>query len=531
MDYKQKIVFVLCMLCSAILFAQNSHFRNHSYRPYDRYVYTSDSSFHTAIKPYNLAEVSQIVSLDTLYNKPLNSRFFNHIWNNNIFEYTAPADKFHFTINPAGNFETSREFGDTTQGWINSRGIVVEADIHNKIFLFTSFYEIQSKFRDYRYDRIREIGKNTIPGKSRAKSFKEDGFDYAFADAYITYVPSETFSFELGHGKHFIGDGYRSILLSDNAHSYPYFKVTTDIWNIKYTNMWSQRMYVDEPHLPNSRYPAKWNVMHYLDWAVTDWLQIGFFETIIWANKDTLGNHRGFEFNYINPVIFLRPVEFQIGSPDNVMMGLTGKLRLWKSHILYGQLLIDEFKIEEMRARNGYWGNKYAIQAGYKTYDIAGISHVDFQTEVNYVRPFMYSHFLESQQYGHALQPLAHPAGANFYESVSFLSYEYKRWFFRAKYQYLVSGQDTAGTNYGNDIFKLYQTRSAEYGNTIADLAIQKVVTYKNLEVSYMINPHNNMNVTLGLTQRKEYIQSNTDNEWMYYVAFRTTLNNFYYDF
>ena len=109
--------------------------------------------------------------------------------------------------------------------------------------------------------------------------------------------------------------------------------------------MWSQQYYVDFPHAANSRYPKKWNVMHYLDWSVTKWLNIGIFETIIWQNEDSLGVYRGFEFNYLNPVIFLRPVEFSVGSPDNVLMGITGKLTLFKNHILYGQLAIDEFKL------------------------------------------------------------------------------------------------------------------------------------------------------------------------------------------
>ena len=527
MGYKS-IFTSFCVFTSFLLHAQNSNFQNHSYRPYDRYVYNSQHRFHTSIKPFNCKEISKIVSIDTLFLAAPKSSVLDYIMNKNFVQFES--QDFNFTINPAGNFETSRQFGDSLQGWINSRGIVIDADIRDKVFLHTSFYEIQSSFHDYRFDRIKEIGKNTVPGQSRGKGFKDDGLDYAFANAYLSYTPSEIFDFQLGHGKHFIGDGYRSILLSDNAHNYQYFKVTTDVWNIKYVNMWSQHMYFDNPHLPNTRFPIKWNVMHYLDWAATDWLNIGFFETIIWSNEDTLGNHRGFEFNYLNPVIFLRPVEFQIGSPDNVLMGLSGKITLWKNHVFYGQFAIDEFKLEEIKARNGWWGNKYAIQMGYKTFDL-GVKNLDFQSEITIVRPFMYSHFLESQNYGHALQPLAHPRGSNFYESVSFIRYHINRWFFEAKFQYLVFGQDSVGTNYGNDIFKLYQTRSLEYGNSIAEHAIANTVVYKDIVVSYMINPKNAMNISVGLTHRTQNSDILDKNQLMYYVAFRTTLNNYYYDF
>ncbi|HPY82365.1 MAG: hypothetical protein M0R02_02190 [Bacteroidales bacterium] len=525
--YKQPFLF-LCVFFSLVSQAQNSNYQNHSYRPYDKYVYNSEHRFHTSIKPYNVRDISKIVSIDTLFVTNPKNAILNYATNQNYVQYHSPD--FNFTINPAGNFETSRQFGDTVQGWINSRGFTIDADVRNKIFVHTSFYEIQSNFKDYRYDRIKELGRNTIPGQSRGKRFKEDGLDYAFANAYISYVPSDIFDFQFGHGKHFLGDGYRSILLSDNAHNYPYFKITTDVWNIKYINMWSQHMYIDNPHLPNTRFPIKWNVMHYLDWSVTDWLNVGLFETIIWSNEDTLGNYRGFDFNYLNPVIFLRPVEFQLGSPDNVIMGVSGKITLFKNHVFYGQIAIDEFKLAEIKARNGWWGNKYAIQMGYKTFDL-GVKNLDVQSEINLVRPFMYSHFLESQNYGHALQPLAHPRGSNFYESVSFVRYNINRWFFEAKFQYLVYGQDSAGTNYGNDIFKLYQIRTLEYGNSLAEHAIQNTVIYKDFSVSYLINPKNAMNITAGVTHRTQNSDILNKNQFMYYVAFRTTLHNYYYDF
>jgi hypothetical protein len=50
--------------------------------------------------------------------------------------------------------------------------------------------------------------------------------------------PSKNFDLQLGYGKNFIGDGYRSLLTTDGP--YPYFKLNTTFWKIKYTNtyMW-----------------------------------------------------------------------------------------------------------------------------------------------------------------------------------------------------------------------------------------------------------------------------------------------------
>ncbi len=527
------LLFLLLLSFAWTGFAQdNSVHQNASFQPYDRYLYNSENRFHTSVKPYDMTEVNKIVNIDTLYVKECKNKYVNHFLNNDWVRFRSNV--FNFNINPTFNFELSQHNGDNNEdlGWINDRGVFVNGNITDKVYFYSAFHEIQSNFTDYRRDRIKELGHNTIPGISRGKAFGENGgLDYAYAEGFVSYIPNDYFRFQLGHGKNFIGDGYRSLILSDNAQNYPYFKITTNVWHLKYVMMWSQQYYLDKGHLGNTRYPKKWNVMHYLDWSVTKWLNIAFFETINWGD-DTLGTHRGFEFNYINPCIFLRPVEFSIGSPDNCLMGLTGKLTLWKNHVFYGQAILDEFKFSEFKKHSGWWGSKYGLQAGYKTFDIAGVKNLDFQTEFNYVRPFIYSHFTYSQNYAHAGQPLAHPRGSNFYESVSFLRYSLKRFFFDARYSYMVYGADTTGTNYGGDIFKLYQTRTQEYDNKIGVGADKNVITYKDFTVSYMLNPKSNMTISLGVTNRTQKCDVHDDkNQWMYFVGFRTNLNNFYYDF
>ncbi len=532
MDYKTKLLLSILLLigCTLSISAQNSIYQNHSYRPFDRYVYNSENRFHTSIKPYNMQEVNKIVSLDTLYVFETKNKWVDKIMNKSIL--SKKTENYSITVRPACDFEISKQIGDTTSGWVNTRGFVIDGNITQKVFFKTSFYESQSRLFDYRRDRINELGR-VVPGAGKPKSFGEykDGLDYAFSDAYVMYTPSKYFDFQLGHGKHFIGDGYRSLLLSDNSFNYPYFKLGANVGNLKYITMWSQHAYWPNGWQGNERHDIKWNVMHYLDWAITDWLTIGLFETIIWADQDSINGNRGFEWQYLNPVIFFRPVEFSIGSPDNVIMGATGKITLWKKHIFYGQVVIDEFNVQEFKKRSAWWGTKFGLQAGYKTHDIGGIENLDFQTEVNYVRPFMYSHFHEGQNYGHYNQPLAHPMGSNFIESITFLRYSYKRFFAEAKFTYALHGQDTTDVSFGNDIFKLYTTRTQEYGHKITQLNVQNTVIYTDLRLSYMINPRNNLNVSVGVTNRYQHSEIAESNELMWYFGLRTTLNNHYYDF
>jgi hypothetical protein len=107
----------------------------------------------------------------------------------------------------------------------------------------------------------------------------------------------------------------------------------------------------------------KYAAFHHLDVAVTKWLNIGLFEGIIFGRE----NH--FEFGYLNPVIFYRSIELQNGSYDNSVIGLDVKANLAHRFQVYGQLLFDEFKLSEVKAGNGWWGNKYAFQLGVKYID------------------------------------------------------------------------------------------------------------------------------------------------------------------
>ena len=98
-------------------------------------------------------------------------------------------------------------------------------------------------------------------------------------------------------------------------------------------------------------------------------------------------------------------------------MGVTAKYKLTDKSHTYGQFIIDEFKISEIRAGKGWWANKYAGQIGFKVHDILGVDNLCFQTEFNASRPYMYSHHKPLQSYTHYGQPLAHPLGSSFYEN------------------------------------------------------------------------------------------------------------------
>ena len=172
-------------------------------------------------------------------------------------------------------------------------------------------------------------------------------------------------------------------------------------------------------------YAKKYMSAHYLSYNLNDKFSIGMYEAIVWKTNRNLGSN-GFDINYLNPVIFLRPVEYSINSPDNVLIGLNFKYNLTSKSNLYSQIVLDEFTINEMRENNGYWANKYGYQLGYKCFDFLNLPNLTFHVERNYVRPYTYSHWNESN-YGHYNEELAHPLGSNFSENILILSYRKNR--------------------------------------------------------------------------------------------------------
>ena len=107
--------------------------------------------------------------------------------------------------------------------------------------------------------------------------------------------------------------------------------------------------------------------------------------------------------------------------------------------------------------KNGYWGDKWALQLGAKYVDI--LPNLDAQVEFNYVRPFTYTHSDGSDSYTNYNQPLADPLGADFYELIFNLHlHPTAKLSFNAKYMLAQVSGDTLinniMSNYGGNIFQ-----------------------------------------------------------------------------
>lgn len=420
-------------------------------------------------------------------------------------------------------------------------GLMFELNLKEKITFSSTFISGNSAFPAHINTFINYT--DVVPGIGSAYLSK-NGFSYQYYAGYLSYSPNKTFNFQAGKDKNFFGDGYRSLFLSDVSNSYPFLKVSTTVWKLKYVSLFTWMKDVTNPSHLKKDFLNKYGTFHYISWNVSKRFNVALFESIIWQGTDS-NRVRNYEVNYLNPVIFFRPVEYSLGSSDNACLGASFKIKVGERYRqqFYGQIILDEFLLKEVLAifkklahptdpsiKYGWWANKQGLQFGFKSFDLFTMKNLIFQTEINAVRPYTYTHGSVQQNYAHYNQPLAHPLGANFAESVSFLNYQHKKWLFETEFLYAMYGKDENGKNYGQNIFESYSTHPNEYGNKFFQ-GLKTNLLYTKLKIGYYFIPTANLIAEAGVAVRQEKNSVSSVGSNFIFIGIKTGIMNRYSDF
>lgn len=382
-----------------------------------------------------------------------------------FFEVNVPH--FRLRAQPMIHFMTGREQADGGHLFQNQRGVDLRGVVDEKLFFHTQIIEIQARFPRYVAQRTGET--LALPGAGFFKGYNsrffnvQNGYDYNLAAASLGFQATRHFGIQIGHGKHFLGNGYRSLFLSDFSAPLFYLQFDTRVWKFHYKNLFLELSPVSQVQIPDGTIlPKKYAAIHYLNFKAAPRLAFGFFEATVFNRS------RQFEFQYLNPVILYRSVEGMIGSPDNVLLGADVRWDFLRYFQLYGQFLLDELSFSKLQNGSGWWANKWSVQAGLKYINAFGVNRLDAQIEHNLSRPYTYSHEDPYNSYTHYNQPLSHPLGANFSETMLLLRWQpFKRLFLQSRLLHMRTGENTFDANWGNDPLLNYDTRVKDYGNTI----------------------------------------------------------------
>jgi hypothetical protein len=515
-----KFVYIICLLittCSVNILAQqnlislHSFYKDKLYSPFNNSSFSNGSFLPVSENEINLnqkiADSSKQYYLIT-----------NYLLKNHLIE--IKESYYNISISPTFNFSYGQDKNDTlTTLFQNTRGFYVEGDIFKNFSFSSSFYENQARFTKYETEYYKSVGEYypngnsyktdnaVIPGAGRTKPFKIGGFDYAYAIGNIIYSPHKKIQLIAGNNAHFIGAGYRSLLLSDNSVNSPYIQTNIKLSN-KFSYVYMRSKLTNLLRRPiktsdEAYYEPKGLSVNYLTFKATTKLNISLFEGIIWSKGDSITSKNVNPLFY-NPIPTLSSVIESNKQDANSLVGLNIEYCLTNKHRFYQQLAISNFDSKNM-----------GVQVGYRGYNFGNIKNFMLQAEYNYVSKLLYTSQNSRLNYSQCNLPLAHTKGSGFQEFVIRSNYEYERVYIDVK-------------------INLYQLEGFKKGSLLPisnnNLNQHGRIQQEQIEIGYRFN--RKMNITLfgSYTYREESLKGTIPTKF-FNIGIKTGLTNHYNDF
>ena len=389
------------------------------------------------------------------------------------FGYIKPdgflLDKdFFLVVNPVASGMVVQQHNDPNPGGgihnillTNSQGAELRGWIAKKIGFYTLVTDNQEQYPYYVTNSVTKK-EQAVPGADYfllpSKAYGR--YDYMQTSGYVNFdAVKNHVNLTFGSGKHFIGDGISSLFLTDNSSSMPFLQIQTRIWHINYECLYLELTPQYDKSQGDALLQHKFSTIHYLTWNTTKWLTLGFFESEVFDRPNV------YEISYLNPIIFSTAVNRFNGSGDKSMLGMSAKIILARHLQFYGQLMLNEYRSKDLFSSDGWYGNKWGVQAGGKYFDAFTVKNLDLQGEVMMVRPYSYSSQDTVSNYTNYNQPLADPLGSGFIKFTGIIRYQpVRNLYVSLTGTYYIQGVDTGGQNLGNNIFNNYLNAERQYG-------------------------------------------------------------------
>jgi len=547
---KASFFTLLLLICSLGLLAQSTQIPlyHNDYHLVDRWEIKTGQLSHsvfTSSKPYSRRDVVDLMRNDSLPGKysskdRINNYYVlkdNNEWNEDTqYEYEKALLKHFykyktdfyflnrkdlmFKLNPVLQFHVGTDMESEQVRFVNTRGFEFRGWVDERVGFYIYLSYNQARYPSFADEWIKDY--QAVPGENRwQRSLNSGAVDYFQNIGYVTFSPTKHIEFKLGHDRNFVGNGYRSLLLSDFSSPYFFGKIKTKVWKVNYENTWSQFIQQYDITDGDMLLPRKYAATQHISFNATSWLNLGLFETVIYE-RDQI------DINYFNPIIFLKSLENSLGSPDNTIIGADFKINVLRQLSFYGQLMLDEFNIGMLRDNPGWWANKYGGQLGMKFIDVADIVNLDFQAELNTVRPYAYSHSNTAINYSHYNQPLAHPLGSNFKELILIARYKpLKKLDTSIKWMIAEQGLSSDTLNLGEDIFLSNSDRNDMDNNEIGQ-GIQRNINNVQFLASYQ--PFHNIYLDFVFQSRLNTVELE-DNLRQNYIGFGLRTNMAFKEF
>ena len=462
-----------------------------------RQLFESDSIIHFSYKSILLNKSEYDTLISKTHNR-LSGKEYQRWLGRKLFRENLviiKAQDLYLTMDLVMNFEAGKDLAgsDDQKLFTNTRGILVQGNITDKVYFRTDFYETQSYFPTYVDSMIKASG--VIPGQGKAKKFKTDGYDYPLVTGIVNYQASKNVNIQFGQDKMFIGNGYRSLFLSDNAAPFLYLQFGLNLFENKlnYHANWASLQTLDKVHSGNAKgddlFVKKQANFNYLTFKPNPKIEVGAFEGVMWERWNEHSSNQPFDAMFLNPIPFLTTAVKSSDTLVSSILGINAFIKPLRHTAFYGQFSYG--------VKNGGTG----FQVGAKMFDLAHVKGLNFQLEYNLVGSGIYGTENKYTDYFQYNQPLTVQQMEDFTELIFIGSYRYKR--------VLLSLKGTIA----------HVNKSVGQGRLIDNY---------EANVAYIFNPITNLMVNLGVRYRDDDLMGQTN--WVYF-GLKTNLRNLYYDF
>jgi len=495
-------------------------------KPYNRMRVTQrveyiDSIYKTGKAPFYLSKVDKYNMADLLQSNadvavkepviPKRIKFLG-LYEMPQHAYFARTKGYNLVVDPVLYVQGGNSSVASNSLFIDTRGVLIRGIIDNRIGFYSYLSDNQERTPVYVKNYVANHF-NSLPGQGFYKINDAGAYDYFNARGGISFNLGKYFDLVFAYDKLSVGNGYRSLFLSDFSSSYPYLRFVTHFGKISYEATIAQTFAVNKNYLTDQKnsVPENYLAIHHISMQVSKRLNIGLYENVMESGAG------GFKIGYMNPVIFYKAIEQDYGIAGKTNIGIDFKENAFKNVQFYGQLLFDEFHFSDIKNySSGAFTNKQALQLGVKYIDAFAVKNFDLQFETNIVRPYTYMNYDSTTNFTNYNQPLAHPLGANFKEFLAIVKLQpISRLYITSKTFYYEQGLDLNGVNYGSDLLQTYNTRPGNYGfyigsgkkakcllsslnvayEMLSDFFIEANVSYRKYDVAGA--PNNNERVVM----------------------------------
>ncbi|GAB5518766.1 MAG: hypothetical protein RhofKO_10170 [Rhodothermales bacterium] len=413
--------------------------------------------------------------------------------NGQDFLHTRSAD-YTLALNPLlgiGLMTSRQSERDDVAGSTNEpfyhRGARLSGTLRGRWYFDATVMENVVTPPPYLLDETRQ----RINGTKRADQGRQ--LDYLTASSVIGYR-GPYIEARIGRSTQHWGPGRTSLLLSNHGAPHDFVQVRATLGPVQYTTHYASFVDLVQPKIegvPGSQ-PFRYGVFHRLTFRPSGRLEIAAFEGLILA-PNAEERSLGFFATYLNPLIFLRAVDFDAGSPGNALVGIDVQWIPMAGVALSAQAFLDELDFDRIFAEPDWWNNKNGWQLG-ALFMLPQLPTLDVGFSYSRARPYAYDNRSPSLAYVSGFGYLAHPLGANLSEVTLYGTWRpTPRWTADATLIYSAQGQNPLApnaadfANYGADPFLPYDfRRPGDYvplldGERVDRLTVDASIAYELL--------------------------------------------------